>query len=154
MKLTIQDFRDALKGQRKTEEAIFYFCHAWHNGPDSDLYRIMIEANFHPRLHLQKQIKDDPEILYAFDVLGRLAERAYGRLAEYPTQPIRFDSIKENDVIIHTSPRTFPCIEAGWPCRVYLWHGGFGVACAEGPSGASFHPLRPDSRGFVVGFRR
>jgi hypothetical protein len=148
--ITLTDLRGALRGQNKADEAIFWFCHAWHSGPSSDLYRAMVELDFHPRLHTQKQIVNDPEILYCFDVLGKLV----GPLVEHSMSRIRLGDVKENDVLTHTNPQTFVCIEAGWPCRVYRHHGCLGVACAEGPSGASFHLLVPDPEGYVRGFVR
>lgn len=155
MSITLQDMRTALSGQRKADEAIFWFCHAWHRGPDSALYRIMSQTDFHPRLNSQKQIENDPEILYCFDVLGRLI-RLNPSAQAAPYLPIRIGTLKENDIVVHTTPRTFVCIEAGWPCRVYTWHGELGVACAEGPHGASFHPFEPDPKrsGFIKGFVR
>ena len=152
--------RNALKGQRRADEAIFWFCSAWHSGADSDLYRAMVETNFHPDQHRQKQIANDPEILYCFDVLGKML----GQLIEVPMRPIKFDDVKENDVLVTgeiTDPRfrvkygdRFLCIEKGWPCRVYKWHGNLGVACAEDGRGKSFHKLEVDDAGYVVGFVR
>lgn len=165
MNLTINDMRDVLKGQRRADEVIFWFCNAWHAGKGSDLYRIMKASTFTPRLHLQKQVQNDPEILYGFEVLGALYQKAYGPMVEYQLQPVPFAEIEEDDVLIHAkSPiphallkrlvQEFPCIEAGWPCRVYKWHGDLGVACAEGPSGASFHKFEVKSDGTVRGFWR
>jgi len=160
MTITYTDMRDSLRGQRKADEAIFWFCYAWHSGADSDLYRAMVESDFHPDQHRQTQIADDPEILYCFDVLGK----TFGPFIEAQMQPIKFGDVKENDVLT-TSEITHPafrlkygerfvCIERGWPCRVYKWHGDLGVACAEDGHGKSFHKLEVDEAGYVVGFVR
>jgi hypothetical protein len=160
MTITLTDMRESLRGQRKADEAIFWFCNAWHSGLDSDLYHVIREVNFHPDQHRQKQIKDDPEILYCLDVLGT----KFGPFVEAALLPIKFADVKENDVLIAgeiTDPKfrlkygsRFVCIEKGWPCRVYKWHGDLGVACAEDHHGKSFHALEVDERGYVVGFVR
>lgn len=160
MTITLQDMRDTLKGQRKADEAIFWFCNAWHCGSDSDLYRAMVETNFHPDQIRQRQISRDPEILYALDVLGE----KFGPLVETPLMPIKFGDVRENDVLIAceiTQPEfrrkygeRFVCIADGWPCRVYKWHGDLGVSCVEDGHGKSFHKLEMDESGYVVGFRR
>lgn len=153
--VTLQDMREALKGQMKADEAIFWFCLAWNSGPRSNLYRAMVATDFSPRLLTQKQIENDPEILYCHAVLKDLYEKASGMpLHEYPLRPVKFADVKENDVLVHGPGRPFICLEAGWPCRVYKWHGDLGVACVEDGHGASFHPLRADADGLVVGFRR
>lgn len=155
MGLTLTDMREALRKQRRADETIFWFCHAWHSGRDSDLYQIMKLVDFYPRLHVQRKIGVDQELLYGFQVLSDLYTKTYGHPPmEYQMGPVRIDDVHEDDILVHTSPRTFACIEAGWPCRVYKWHGGLGVACAEGKNGASFHPLKPDERGYVIGFVR
>jgi len=154
MSLTLQDMRAALKGQMRAEEAIFFFCLAWNSGAESDLYRIMVATEFHPRLHLQKQVENDPEILYCHEILKDLYEKASGiPLREFPLRPVKFADVKENDVLVHGPGRPFVCLEAGWPCRVYKWHGDLGVACAEDGHGSSFHPLKADMNGNIVGFR-
>ena len=160
MTITLTDMRESLKGQRKADEAIFWFCHAWHQGPKSDLYHAMVETNFHPDQHRQMQIKDDPEILYALDVLGT----KFGPFIEAPMGPVLLDDVQENDVLVASDifqpdfrlkyGERFMCIEKGWPCRVYKWHGSLGVACAEDHHGKQFHILEADERGYVVGFQR
>ncbi len=205
MRLTLQDLRDALKGQRKAEEAIFWFAFAWNSGKDSDLYHVMCDTDFHPRWmnpnhHFVRGVKNpdgsprvddsgvpvteyDPEFLYCWDVLGKMWQAAYDAPIEYAKQPVRLLDVSENDVVIHTNPRTFACIVGAWPCRVYLWNNELGVACAEGPHGASFHRFitaptvgelvrreralrqmssldsiwaseKADANGYIVGFRR
>lgn len=158
--ITLTDMRDALKGQNKAEEAIFWFCNAWHRGPKSDLYRALVETNFVPDQHRQKQIANDPEILYCFDVLGK----KFGPLIETPMAPIKLGDVQENDVLVAcdiAQPEfrlkygaRFICIEKGWPCRVHKWHGSLGVACAEDHRGKQFHILEADEAGYVVGFER
>jgi hypothetical protein len=160
MTITLTDMRDAIKGQPKADEAIFWFCNAWHSGAGSDLYRAMVETNFHPDQHRQKQIANDPEILYCFDVLGK----RFGPLVEYPMAPVKFADVRENDVLTACDifqpefrakyGERFICIENGWPCRVYKWHGDLGVACAEDHRGKQFHVLEVDHDGYVVGFQR
>lgn len=154
MKITLQDMRAALKGQMKADEAIFWFCLFWYPGPTSDLYRIMVATNFHPRLRTQKQIANDPEIIYCHEVLKDLYEKVYGPLRETALLPILPQTVEENDVLICGPGRQFACIEADWPCRVYKWRGDLGVACAEDGRGQSFHPLKVGPDGFLVGFRR
>lgn len=160
MTITLTDMRDALTGQNRAEEAIFWFCSAWHSGADSDLYRVLVETQFFPDQHRQKQIANDPEILYCFDVLGK----RFGPLVESPLRPVKFGDVKENDVLVAseiTQPafrlkygRRFVCIEKGWPCRVYRFQGDLGVACAEDQRGTYFHKLEMDEAGYVVGFVR
>jgi hypothetical protein len=150
--MTLQDMRDALRGQNKANEAIFWFCLAWNQGPESDLYRIMIETHYDPFFNKQHQISTDPEILYCFDVLGKMYERAFGVPVEWPLQRIKFDDLKEDDIII--AEACWPCIQAGWPCKVYKWHGALGVACVDSPDKRAFHGLEPTSDGYVKGFRR
>ena len=94
MTITLQMMRDVLQGQRKADEAIFWWCHAWHHGPKSDLYRAMVETNFHPDFHRQRQIDNDPEILFAWEVLGR----SFGKQAEAPMCPVKLSDVQENDV--------------------------------------------------------
>ena len=55
--MNLQDMRDALKGQSRADEAIFWFCMFWNSGPDnSDLYRIMCETGYDPHFYaLRKQ---------------------------------------------------------------------------------------------------
>lgn len=164
MDLTLTDLRTVLAGQRRAEEVIFWFCLAWHSGKDSTLYRILREVNFTPRRHSQAQIANDPEIVYGLGLLDDYLARGLGHpLSEAPLNFVKFADVRENDVLIHGKPRgellpglvsVFPCIDTGWPCRVYTWKGDLGVACAEGPSGASFHALTMTRDGYVEGFMR
>jgi len=114
----------------------------------------MCETNFEPQLYTQKQIENDPEIMYCHVVLRGQYEKAFGPLREYPLRPILFFSVKENDVLICGPGRQFPCIEADWPCRVHKRHGDLGVPCAENPTTRSFHPLKAGKDGYLIGFRR
>jgi hypothetical protein len=180
MTITLSDMRESLRGQRKADEAIFWFCHAWHSGSDSDLYRIMLETNFYPDQHRnrwarklwkpdgtpdldlngEQKAEYDPEILYCFDVL----ETKFGPFIQTPMRPVKFCDVREKDVLVAsyiTDPKfrlkygdRFVCIEKGWPCRVYKWHGDLGVACAEDHRGKQFHVLEADENGYVVGFVR
>lgn len=160
MTITLQDMRDALKGQNKADEAIFWFCSAWHHGKQSDLYRVMVESEFHPDFHRQSQIQNDPEILYCFEVLGR----RFGPLIEAPMAPIKLGDVEEGDVIYACDitqeafrmkyGQRFVCIAPKWPCRVYKWRGSLGVACAEDHNAKQFHALEADNDGYVVGFQR
>jgi len=150
--MTLQDMRDALRGQSKANEAIFWFCFAWQQGKGSDLYRIMVETKYDPFFNKQHQIARDPEIMYCFDVLGKMYETAFGAPVEWPLQPIKLVDVEEDDVIV--AENCWPCIQGGWPCKVYRDHGALGVACVDSPDKRAFHALEPDAEGFVKGFRR
>ena len=164
MNLTLQDMLDTLKGQARSDEAIFWFCLFWNSGVRSDLYRIMCETKYDPSLY-QHRFKpgsksekltpeSDPEIVYAHVLLREQYERAFGPLREYPLRPIPFLDVKENDVVICGPGRQFPCIEADWPCRVFKHHGDLGVPCAEDSTTRSFHPFKAGPTGHIIGFRR
>lgn len=167
MNLTLQDMRDALKGQMRSDEAIFWFCLFWNSGVNSDLYRIMCETKYDPSLYalrLKSGLKmekrefftpaNDPEIVYCHALLRDQYERAFGPLREYPLRPIPYLDVKENDVVICGPGRQFPCIEADWPCRVFKDRGDLGVPCAEDPTKRSFHPFKAGPTGHLIGFRR
>ena len=164
MSLTIQDMRDTLKGQDRANEAIFWWCLFWNSGPDSDLYRIMCATDYDPRFYmLRKKLgsddefvtpANDPDIVYCHKVLHDRWEKAFGPLVEYPLRPIKFGTLKENDVVIHGPGRPFMCIPAGWPCRVYLDGGELKVPCAEDKTGRAFHAFKMGRDGNIVGFRR
>ena len=158
-----------LKGQRRSDEAIFWFGLFWNSGPQSDLYRAMCLTKYDPSLYeirLKPGYKfdpgrheiltpaTDPEIVYCHSLLKGWYESVHRPLREYPLLPIRFDDVKEDDVVICGPGRQFPCIEADWPCRVFKHHGDLGVPCAEDPTTRAFHPFRPDPNGYIVGFRR
>ena len=162
--ITLQDMRDALKGQSRADEAIFWFCMCWNSGPDnSDLYRIMCETGYDPHFYaLRKQYGSekyltpatDPELVYCHELLRERWEKSFGPLREYPLRPIRFGTLKENDVVICGPGRQFACIPADWPCRVYLAGGDLKVPCAEDKTGRAFHPFKMGPDGNIVGFRR
>ena len=163
MNVTLQDLRDVLKGQHRTDEAIFWFGYFWNAGPQSDLYRIMCETIYDPHFYeIRKQAgsdksltpASDPAIVYAHVLLRKRWEQAFGPLREYPLHLIPFGALKENDVVVHGPGRKFVCIPADWPCRVYLDGGVLKVPCAEDKTGRAFHTFRADSNGFIVGFRR
>lgn len=165
MTLTLQDMRDVLKGQGRSTEAIFWFCLFWNSGPQSDLYRVMCETNYDPHFYEFKHKPGgspseflspgtDPEILFAHAVLREHYERAYGPLREYPLRPIRFGTLKENDVVIHGPGRVFACIPAEWPCRVFLVGGELAVPCAEDRTGRAHHRFEMLPDGSIKGFRR
>lgn len=173
MKMTLQDMRDKLKGQAKADQAIFWYCSAWHSGRDSDLYQILREVKYSAFLqNVQKNkfehihehiplmngstlIRLIPEIDFCFAILTELYKERYGHEPiQAPLRRVRLSDVREEDVLTHTNPRTFPCIEAGWPSRVYLWRGDLHVACAEDGEHRYNHMLRADERGFVVGFLR
>ena len=164
MSLTIQEMRDTLKGQDRANEAIFWFGLFWNSGPGSDLYRIMCETNYDPHFYaMRKRVgsedkflspESDPEIVYCHTLLRERWEKAFGPLRESPLRPIRFGTLKENDVVVHGPGRPFICIPAGWPCRVYLDGGELKVPCAEDKTGRAFHSFKRGPDGNVVGFRR
>jgi hypothetical protein len=155
--MTIQGMRAALSSQRRAEESIFYFCVAWHWGKGTDLYTALRACEFTPLFHKTRQINGDPELTYGHNILSDLYQREYGHLpVEWRLYDFRIQSVEEADVITHTTPATFPCIAAGWPCRVFKHHGGFGVPCADSKKETAFHPLEtiaPDSD-IVKGFLR
>ena len=154
MNITLQDMHAALKGQMRADEAIFFFCLFWNSGPDSDLYRALSKTDFDPRLRVQQQITNDPEILYCHELLKDMYEKVYGPLREFPLRPFRLADIKENDVVTHGPGRPFVCIEANWPCRVFVSGGKLGVPCSEDISTRYFHPFKTDADGYVIGFQR
>jgi hypothetical protein len=162
--MTLQDMRDTLKGQYRADEAIFWFGLFWNSGSDTDLYRIMCETKYDPHFYaLRKKFgsndeyltpASDPEIVYCHTLLCAQWERGHGRLIEYPLRPIKFGTLKENDVVVHGPGRPFICIPAGWPCRVYRVGGELKVPCAEDKTGRAFHPLKAGRDGYLIGFRR
>jgi len=170
MKLTLQDMLDTLKGQSRSDEAIFWFALFWNSGSQSDLYQILCETKYDPSLYelrLKPGYKfdptkkqefltpaNDPEIVYCHALLRDQYERAYGPLREYALRAIPYLDVKENDVVICGPGRQFPCIEADWPCRVFKHHGDLGVPCAEDPTTRSFHPFKAGPTGHIIGFRR
>lgn len=163
MALTLQDLRDTLHGQMRADEAIFWFGLFWNSGPESDLYKAMCQTKFDPSLYVLRRKTgstelltpaNDPDIVYAHVLLREKYERAFGPLREYPLRSIKFDDIKEDDVVICGPGRQFPCIEADWPCRVFLKDGWLGVPCAEDHTTRSFHPFKPNRLGNILGFRR
>jgi hypothetical protein len=156
--------RDTLKGQTRADEAIFWHCLFWNSGPDSDLYRIMCETGYDPHFYaIRKKFgsdtefltpESDPDIAYCHILLREQWEKAYGPLREYPLRPIKFGTLKENDVVVHGPGRPFMCIPAGWPCRVYLVGGELKVPCAEDKTGRAFHSFKMGPDGNIFGFRR
>ena len=123
MSISLQDMRDALKGQSRADEAIFWFGYFWNAGPQSDLYRIMCETIYDPHFYeIRKQAgsdksltpASDPAIVYAHVLLRERWEKSFGPLREYPLRPIRFGTLKENDVVICGPGRQFACIPADW----------------------------------------
>lgn len=140
--MNIHNMRAALDKQRRTEETIFWFAVAWHWGKGTDLYTALRECSYTPLFHKTKQIDGDPEIQFGHAVLTDLYKREYGHLPiEGKLYEFRIQSVEEADVIMHTKPATFPCIAAGWPCRVFKWHGSLGVPCADSKKETAFHPL-------------
>jgi hypothetical protein len=165
--------RDRLRGQDKADQSIFWFCTAWHAGRDSELYQILRDVKYsaflqdvtkHEWEHITYRKKlstgDEavallPEIDHCFRQLAELYKERYGFYpVETPLQRVKLADVREADVLTHSNPRTFPCIEAGWPCRVILWRGKLHVACAEDKIHRYHHPLVADANGFVEGFLR
>lgn len=161
--VTKQDMIDALKNHPRANDAIFWYCQAWHNG-DDDLYRIMCSMDYtprpwspHPKLPDGSPNKNyDPDLTA---LMNRLAT-VFDKIAESPMQRIMLRDVREGHVLTHDG--TFPCIAKGWPCKVFKHHGGLGVQCSGGIHGvrllpgseATFHPFTEDQQGYVVGFRR
>lgn len=152
--MTKQDLLDCLKGHPNADEAIFWWCYAWHSGAESDLYRIMCASSYVPLVG--RKWAEDPGVVECF---ARL-DAAFGPLVEHDYEPVKLADVKEGQVLI--AGNHFPCITAKWPCRVYRWHGALGVACSGAVHGikllpgseTTFHPLTEDEHGNVIGFRR
>lgn len=153
--MTKQDLFDALKNHPLAPAAIFWWCHCWHGGVGTDLYRIMCDDSLgyipDPNVNATK----DPEIVKLLMVL----DQTFGPLVENALLPVKLKDVQEGQILIHDGG--FPCLPLRWPCRVYRWHGSLGVECsilhgvklAAGTS-KPFHPLQEDERGYVVGFQR
>ena len=162
--MTLQDMLDVLRGRvnsTRAKEAVFWFAFKWHAGPGSDLYRIMCETGYDPHFYQTqngagKKLSPatEPELLHCEQILGDAYVKAFGVPREYQLLPIKFGTLKENDVVVHGPGRPFICIPAGWPCRVYLDGGELKVPCAEDKTGRAFHSFKIGPDGNVVGFRR
>lgn len=152
MDITLQDLQDALAGQRRAAEVIFWFGCFWHNGRD-DLYRAAVGTGFEPDQHRAVDPNADPELKYGLIRLQNLCAAGNRPLVERPLQHLWFNDVVEGDVL-WTERNRWACIRMGapWPCRVHRWHGGLGVACAEDKTGRQFHPLTPNVAGLVDGF--
>lgn len=154
--MTKQDLFDALKNHPKANEAIFWWCYAWHSGVDSDLYKIMCDDTLGYAPSPARKWADDPDVI---DLLAKL-DSTFGPLVESAYQPVKLADVKEGQVLVAGSH--FPCLLNRWPCRVYKHHGALGVACSGGVHGikllpgseTTFHPLTEDTNGYVIGFRR
>ncbi len=168
--MTKQDLFDALKNHPLAPEAIFWWCHCWHGGVGTDLYRIMCDDSlgYIPDPNRRAPTKD-PEIVKLFAVL----DHTFGPLTENALLPVRLREVREGQILIHADREHedpilgtqitpwFPCLPQRWPCRVYRHHGGLGVECSilhgikllPGTS-RPFHPLQDDGRGYVIGFCR
>lgn len=166
--MTKQDLVDALRGHPRANDAIFWFCQAWHSG-DDDLYKIMCAMDYTPRPWSDNpMVKDpstgklisnpkyDPDLVELLNVLAARFES----IVEPPLLSVMLRDVREGQVL--TADGGFPCILANWPCRVYRHHGALGVQCSGGVHGirllpgseVTFHPLTEDERGYVVGFKR
>lgn len=159
--VTLKDMRDVLKGHTNIEEAIFWWCYAWHSGKSSDFYRIMCEVPYHPMPG--RKFTDDPLTVQSIHKL----DEAFKPCVTHEYMPVKLADVHEGDVLI--AGRSFLCLLNRWPCRVYKHNGALGVACGGGvnhigtlPADVAkgrkdewfFHPLREDDKGYVVGFRR
>lgn len=152
--MTKQDLLDAIRGEPKAEEAIFWFCFAWNDGVHGDLYDILVKSKVIPDVN--SNWCGDPDV-------KRLVERlttVFGPLVEHPLMPVLIEDVHEGHIL--TAGSHFNCIRKRWPCRVYRHHGVLGVACSGGVHGVrllpgsetTFHPLKANDAGIVEGFRR
>lgn len=151
--MTRDDLLRALAGEPKAEQAIFWWCFAWHSGKRSDLYRILCESPYTPPLpssdekerECQKREMQSADLMRCWDILSE----KFGPLQEVPYRKIRFDEVEEGDIIV--AGAQLLCLDRRWPCRVIYdpREGGLAVVCKDG-----FHRLRPDAEGFLHGFRR
>jgi hypothetical protein len=154
--MTKQDLLDALRGQPKAACAIFWWAYAWHSGVDSDLYKIMCDDQLGYIPDPKHNWSMDPEVTKCFAIL----DAKFGPLVEHAYQPVKLADVKEGQVLI--AGKQFACITNRWPCRVYRHHGALGVACSGGVHGikllpgseTTFHELKEDRFGYVIGFRR
>lgn len=166
--MTKADFEKVLRGHPRTNDAIFWYCQAWHSG-DDDLYKIMCALDFTPRpwsdnpmrhnpttRALEANPNYDPELT---DLLYRLSV-VFNPVVEPAFERVMLRDVKEGQVL--TADGGFACICDKWPSRVFRHHGALGVQCSGGIHGikllpgseSTFHPLQEDSKGYVIGFVR
>jgi len=128
---TPDDMRRVLAGEPKADEAIFWFCYAWHGGNGTE--RIPTEFT--------------PDIVRMFGVL----ERAFPQSLEVPRKRVLYEDLEVGDIIVASD--VFLDIPNRWPCKVFRDDGpGRGSLCVMGANG--FHRLTPNAEGYVYGFRR
>jgi hypothetical protein len=139
--MTFNEMQEVLRGEEVVDEAIFWWCFAWHKGKGSDLYRIMCDLKFHPNAY--SKFSDDPRVIRCFEKL----ERAFGPMHECAYHPIKIDEIEEGDIII--AGQHHADIHNKWPCRVFKHEGHLCVMGEEYP-----HQLHANLDGTVIGFRR
>lgn len=167
--MTKEDFISVLRGHPRTNDAIYWFCQAWHSG-DDDLYKIMCSLDFTPRPWSDNPMIEDrarpgrfiANPNYDPDLVGLLTRLndAFHPVVQPEFECVRLDAVKEGQVL--TAGDQFACIRNKWPCRVYRHHGALGVECSGGVHGVkllpgserTFHRLTEDENGYVVGFLR
>jgi hypothetical protein len=140
--MNIQHLRNALAGEPKAEEAIFWFAYAWQSGKGSELYDVLKASEYQPPTN--RQFADDPDVIRLFEVL----EERFGPFIQPLWLPVRWQDVEEGDVLV--AGGKYLCIPDKWPCKVYRdGAGSLCVLCRDG-----FHRLTPDAEGMIIGFRR
>lgn len=154
--MTKQDMLDVLRGEPKAEEAIFWWCHAWHGGVGTDLYKIQCESSYIP--DRTRMWHKDPDVIRC---IADKLDPAFLPLVRLDYRRVKLADVQEGQILVAGEHHT--CLPNRWPCRVYRWRGSLGVECfvvhmpgvklAPGQS-AQFHPLTEDDSGYIKGFRR
>ena len=139
--MNLREMRDALRGEPKADEAIWWFCYCWHTGKGSDLYGVLRELEFIPSP--KRQFANDADIIRMFGVL----EHVVGPSVEVQYRPVRLSEIEPDDILVAGADHK--CLPNRWPVKVFPWGTGLAVMCRDG-----IHQLHEDKDGIVAGFRR
>ena len=139
--MDLREMRDALRGEPKADEAIFWFSYTWHTGKGSDLYGVLRKLDFVPTAN--RKFADDPDIIRLFGVL----EHVFGPQVEVPYRPVVLTDIEPDDILV--AGANHKCLPNRWPVKVFPYGTGLAVMCNDG-----IHPLHASKDGIVEGFRR
>jgi hypothetical protein len=139
--MNLREMRDALYGEPKADEAIFWFAYSWHAGKGSDLYNVLRELDFTPTT--KRKFADDYDIIRMFDIL----ENVFGPFVEVPHRPVYLADIEPDDIIV--AGANHRCLPNRWPVKVFPSGTSLAVMCNDG-----IHPLHASKDGIVEGFRR
>ena len=139
--MNLREMRDALRGEPKADEAIFWFAYTWHAGKGSDLYGVLRELDFTPSPG--RQFANDFDIIRMFGVL----EHVFGTQIEVPYRPVYLAAIEPDDILVAGSNHS--CLLNRWPVKVFQYGTGLAVMCKNG-----IHPLHASKDGIIEGFRR